>query len=206
MNEDGLEEVQSVIEKVRKRPVELVLGGVGVVMLGLGVVSWQQSRIPEDAVEIIEVQEEVSEEAKDLVVDVAGAVNNPGVYQVSAGSRLGEAIDKAGGFAGTADWGYVARGMNLAAKIQDGAKVYVPFEGEEAETDLMESVGTVAGSSVVNANTASEAELDALWGIGEARAKTIVENRPYSSVEDLRDKAQIPANVIEQNQGKLVVE
>ena len=87
----------------------------------------------------------------------------------------------------------------MAQELEDGQKVYIPSQGE---------TGEVAGESVkgkININSASVSELDSLWGIGEARAKAIIENRPYASVDDLLDKKVIPANVFEAIKDEIAV-
>ena len=127
-----------------------------------------------------------SEEAvKDVViVHVDGAVGAPGVYELKAGARVGEAVDAAGGLADDAD----TSTLNLAAEVADGEKVYVPHEGEPAPA---EGDGSASGGSAspVNINTAGVEELDELPGVGEATARAIVEDRetngPFSTPEDL---------------------
>jgi len=57
----------------------------------------------------------------------------------------------------------------------------------------------------VNINTASVSELDSLWGVGEARAEAIVAARPYSSIEELASKANIPSNVMDKIRDEITV-
>lgn len=125
------------------------------------------------------------EDEKDVViVHVDGAVGVPGVYELEAGARVGEAVDAAGGLADDAD----TSTLNLAAEVADGEKVYVPHEGEPAPA---EGDGAASGGSAspVNINTADVEELDELPGVGEATARAIVEDRetngPFSTPEDL---------------------
>lgn len=172
----------------------VVVGAVGVMLSGYGV--WEAVRPREAVVEIVEEGEHG--EPQSIYVDVAGAVERPGVYTLASGSRVGEALAAAGGLSAQADRNYVTRYLNLAEKVADGAKIYVPLIGESessANQQISESVSH--GEGKVNINTASVSELDSLWGIGEARAQAIVDNRPYSSVEELESKAGIPSNVYE---------
>lgn len=120
-----------------------------------------------------------------LVIDVAGAVSDPGVYTVDEGSRVMDAVDAAGGFEDDA----ATSGVNLARRLQDGEQVYIPTENEAASPAPGSSSPSPAGSSLVNINTADEAALCELPGIGEVTARRIVEDReangPFSSVDDL---------------------
>lgn len=191
--------------------------GLALIMGAMGVKVMIQNRVPADAVEIIvpgdsakqnsgEVLGE-TEAAEQIVVDVAGAVKNPGVYQVLSSARVGEVLEKAGGVSQEADLDWVSKNINLAGKLSDGVKVYVPFEGEVVDSDV-EGAQSVGGSkssihSMVNVNTADLGTLDSLWGIGEVRASSIIENRPYGSIWELEEKAGVPRNVIEKNQEEL---
>ena len=120
----------------------------------------------------------------DIYVHICGAVINPGVYQVPAGTRVYQALELAGGSSNDA---YLS-GINLADKLADGQKVYIPAEGENAEGILSTDSGGVQ-SVMVNINTASEAELMTLPGIGQSRAKDIinyrVKNGFFESIDDI---------------------
>ncbi|MBI4882541.1 MAG: ComEA family DNA-binding protein, partial [Actinobacteria bacterium] len=123
-----------------------------------------------------------------LIVHVAGAVNAPGVYQLDAGSRVIDAVQIAGGLASTAN----ADGVNLAALIADGQRVYVPAVGEVPPPIVTGDGGVaVAASLPININSASAAQLEALPGVGPATAAAIVARReqfgPFASVDALAD-------------------
>ena len=120
----------------------------------------------------------------DIYVHICGAVINPGVYQVPVGTRVYQALELAGG---SSDDAYLS-GINLADKLADGQKVYIPSEGENAEGILSTDSGDVQ-SVMININTASEAELMTLPGIGQSRAKDIinyrVKNGLFESIDDI---------------------
>ena len=127
----------------------------------------------------------------DLVVHVAGAVAAPGVQRLPAGARVGDAVSAAGGPTAVADLGRV----NLAAPLVDGTQVYVPAVGE-AVPFVVNPGGsgpglTAAGDAAerpVDLNTAAEAELEELPGVGPAIAAAIVRHRaehPFAAVDDL---------------------
>lgn len=131
-----------------------------------------------------------------IKIDIAGAVITPGVYELGSEARVGEALEKAGGLAEKADKDWVAKNLNLAQKLSDGAKLYIPFEGETVSA----GEGVVAGvsqssannpSGKINLNTASAAELETLPGIGPSFAQRILDYRTangrFNSVEDLKN-------------------
>ena len=132
-----------------------------------------------------------------VIVDVAGAVRQPGVYEFAEGDRVIDAIERAGGSLPKADLSL----LNLAAPLADGTQILVPKTGP---TVAGMPGGTAPGSSsgLININSASATELEALSGIGEVLAATIVEyrdqNGPFTSVDDLMDVSGIgPATLDE---------
>ena len=124
-----------------------------------------------------------------ILVDVAGWVRHPGVYEFHDGDRVIDAIDAAGG----ARRGAVLDALNLAAPLADGTQILVPRR--EASAGSETSVGGGVTSSKVNINSASAEELEALPGIGEVIAQEILDyrtaNGPFASVDDLLDVSGI---------------
>jgi competence protein ComEA len=127
-----------------------------------------------------------------ILVDVAGWVRRPGVYEFHDGDRVIDAIDAAGG----ARRGAVLDALNLAAPLADGTQILVPRR--EASAGSATSAPSVDGgvtSSKVNINSASAEELEALPGIGEVIAQEILDyrtaNGPFASVDDLLDVSGI---------------
>lgn len=123
----------------------------------------------------------------ELCVFVCGAVNVEGLYYLPAGSRYNDALAAAGGFAEDAD----TAGINLAAFVTDGEKIYFPHEGEVvAGGGSNPSTGDVSDGRV-NINTASEEELTGLSGIGQKKARAIVEyrnqNGAFSSIDEIKN-------------------
>lgn len=111
---------------------------------------------------------------EEIAVHVCGAVNHPGVYYLTTGQRLHEAIHEAGGFREDADENY----LNQAMFVEDGMKIIVPTIGETAIESMEETIITISGTSgkeqKININTADVALLCTLPGIGESRAESIV--------------------------------
>ncbi|GAB4470492.1 MAG: hypothetical protein Kow00124_06650 [Anaerolineae bacterium] len=128
-----------------------------------------------------------------LRIYVSGAVQSAGVYTLSPGSIVQDAILMAGGPAAEADLSRV----NLAAELQDGQQVHVPMVGEAMPSG---TEGGAAGEAAapawpINVNTASLAELEALPGIGPELAQRIIDHReangPFQTIEGLMDVSGI---------------
>jgi len=123
-----------------------------------------------------------------VLVDVAGWVRHPGVYEFTEGARVIDAIDAAGG----ARPGAVLEALNLAALLVDGTQVLVSREGETPAPPVLG--GAVVGG-LINVNTATATELEELPGVGEVIAQAIVdyrtENGPFTSVDQLLDVSGI---------------
>jgi len=134
-----------------------------------------------------------------ITVDVKGAVKAPGIYDLPVGSRVNDAVQKAGGL--TADQAD-SKSLNLAQKVSDEALVYVPTKGEEAS----QQSGSGATSSTskekkVNLNKASLEELKQVKGLGGKRAQDIIDHREtngkFKSVDELKKVSGIGAKTIE---------
>lgn len=133
--------------------------------------------------------------AATIVVHVAGAVTDPGVVEVTEGTRVVEVITAAGGSADDAD----LDALNLAAPVTDGQQVYVPREGEVGPGGVASPGASgdagAHGPGLVNINTADATALDTLPGIGPALADRIItwrtEHGPFTSVDALTDVSGI---------------
>lgn len=163
---------------------------------GSGQTSYQKSSIPAQNFTLVKV-------------DVAGAVVNPGVYTLPAGSRIEEAIKAAGGVADQVDSSYLAQNLNLAQKLVDGSKIYIPSRGEtlaKAQTNIPSgNTSGSAASTVINVNLASVEQLDSLPGVGEKTAQKIIDNRPYGSIEELFTKKAVNRSVYDKIKGLVSV-
>jgi competence protein ComEA len=119
-----------------------------------------------------------------LVVDVAGAVRRPGLYHLPEGSRIADAIARAGGMSRRA----AGAAVNLAAPLADGEQVLVP-SGAGGAVAAAGASGAPSPTAPVDLNTATVEQLDALPGVGPVTAQKIVDyrtqNGPFTSVDDL---------------------
>ena len=142
------------------------------------------------------------------MVDVGGAVARPGVYRLPEGSRVGDAIEAAGGYGAAVDAALVDRQLNLAAAVRDGEKVRVPARGEAATTGgaaATRSGGAggqhaAADGGLVDLNHATPEALDTLPGVGPATVAKIVaarEQQPFVAVDDLLARKVVGAATLE---------
>ena len=146
-----------------------------------------------------------------IVVDVQGAVAEPGVRELPAGSRVADAIAASGGYGADADLDAAATAINLAKPLSDGEQIRVPAIGEaqlaaEASGGPQASGGSsaAAGGGLVNLNTATPEELEALPGIGPVTVQKIVaarQERPFASLEDAVERGVINRGQLEDIQG-----
>ncbi len=210
----------------QKFKLPMALGGVSLFSIGVSgilLVKSTQTTIPIqffDSREVLSVSRQASSSAdsKNLIrVDVEGGVRSPGLYVLPSASRIADAIAKAGGLSEEADEELMAKQVNQASVLVDGAKVYVPKKGDESHINglyvregstsynpdpLLQRQETSQNGSV-NINSASSAELDALPGVGPATAKKIIDNRPYKTLEELVSKKAIRNALFEKIKEKL---
>lgn len=127
----------------------------------------------------------------DVVVHVAGAVENPGVYRMPAGSRVTDAVERAGGASGGAG----LDGINLAARVADGQQIVVPGSAKSAAGVAGGTGAAPTSDGPISLGSATVEELDTIEGIGPVTSADIVEYRDQhgglSSVEELDQIAGI---------------
>jgi competence protein ComEA len=132
-----------------------------------------------------------------LVVDVAGAVPRPGVYELPDGSRVKDAVDAAGGFLAEAD----RAGLNLAAPLEDGQRLEIPFLAG-AEPVGAARVDEPAALDLIDINTADAETLSTLPGIGPTLAQRIIDYResprgPFYDITDIMNVEGIGPSTFE---------
>lgn len=180
-------------------PLALVLSVCAVLS---GYLFFQKNQQGEEDIRML-TQEEIQEikninqaglDSNIITIDIEGQVAEPGVYEIEEGVSLIEAIEAAGGFTENADLYHVHKNMNLAKLIEDREKIYIPsIQESQLVASPASSVGlsAVGGSSSVvgkvNINTATQAELETLPGVGPSTAEKIVQARPYLAIEQIMD-------------------
>lgn len=171
-------------------------------------------------------QPEISEIPEKIYVDICGAVTSPGVYELPYGSRVFQAIEKAGGYLPEAAASY----LNRAKELSDGQQIYVPTQaevdsqmiqvtedGQEATSETVpgnnngeESAGENTGTDQkINLNTADVSQLTTLTGVGESKALAIIayreENGPFTSTEDIMSVPGIKEGTYEKIKDKIAI-
>ena len=203
--------MEAIIEKIKEYKIIVICTGLGLLVGGFFLLKpTPQTPVKETNLqaEVVAVskdsstEKEVKEESveQDLItVDVKGAVKSPGIYDLPVGSRVNDAVQKAGGLTEQAD----SKSLNLAQKVSDEALVYVPSKGEEVAG---QQAGSGAPSSTskekkVNLNKASLEELKQVKGLGGKRAQDIIDHREangkFKSVDELKKVSGIGAKTIE---------
>ena len=204
--------MEAIIEKIKEYKIIVICTGLGLLVGGFFLLK----PAPQTPVKETNLQAEVVAVSKDsstekevnkeepleqdlITVDVKGAVKAPGIYDLPVGSRVNDAVQKAGGLTEQAD----SKSLNLAQKVSDEALVYVPTKGEEAASQQTTS-GTASSTSKekkVNLNKASLEELKQVKGLGGKRAQDIIDHREangkFKSVDELKKVSGIGAKTIE---------
>jgi len=174
---------------------------LGIILVGAGVLGFKVINFGGNQPEVQILGEENTDNSgkEELVVEISGEIQKPGVFNLTSGSRINDLLIAAGGLSVNADRDWVVKNVNLAQKLTDGAKIFIPAVGENSQTDNQAVEGKI------NINTASEAELDMLWGIGPATAQKVISGRPYQKTEDLLNKKIVKTNVWEEIKDKISV-
>ena len=207
--------MEAIIEKIKEYKIIIICACLGLALGGFFLLKPSRSEpaketnlqaevaaISKDSSSEKEVKKEEKEEPLEqdqITVDVKGAVKSPGIYDLPVGSRVHDAVQKAGGLTEQAD----SKSLNLAQKVSDEALVYVPTKGEEA-TSQQAASGTSPSTSKekkVNLNKASLEELKQVKGLGGKRAQDIIDHREtngkFKSVDELKKVSGIGAKTIE---------
>jgi len=155
-----------------------------------------------------------------IAVDVTGAVTRPGLYKFPEGSRVQDAIDAAGGLLADAD----TTAINLAARLEDGQQLNIPYKegtapiATEASVFSFSSPGGTSSDStpepssdteLININTATLEQLDTLPGIGPTTAQKIIDyraiNGPFGTIEDIMNVSGIGPATFDNIKGLITV-
>lgn len=165
-----------------------------------------------------------------IYVDISGAVAQPGMYTFPKDTRLHQALEKAGGLSDSADWDFFARNYNVSRTLSDEEKIYVPRTDEVSDGIFLEGTYTITHSlrrtdesvggqkvssasqqgnggesGLIDINSATQTELEALNGVGPVTAEKIISGRPYAVVEDLTTKDILSENVFEKVKSDIAV-
>ncbi|MBS6105705.1 MULTISPECIES: DUF655 domain-containing protein [Anaerococcus] len=141
------------------------------------------------------LEDETDDDAKEneaMKVHITGQINREGVYEIKDGDRLEDLINKAGGLSPDAD----SKSLNLAMKLEDQMKIYIPskdeiLDQEDASTDqIISNADPSSQEGKININEASKEELMTLPNIGEKRAQAIIdyrESKKFETIEEIKN-------------------
>ena len=195
---------------IKKHWLPLSLGALGMIFFAYGLIGlFMTNKTSSDNI-VFEASSSAKlnpTEVKTIFIDIEGAVVRPGLYKLPQDSRIQDALVVAGGLAASADRNFVSKNINLAIKLSDGAKIYIPNIGEAVSgvsaLNASSEVGMVG--SLVNINTSSQSQLEALPGIGPVTASKIIGSRPYGSVDELLKRKIVGSKVFDQIKYKISV-
>lgn len=207
--------MEELIEKIKEYKIIVICAGLGLVLGGFFLLkpvaqtpakeSNLQTEVTTVSKDSASEKEEKSQKSeteevveKDLItVDVKGAVKSPGIYDLPVGSRINDAVQKAGGLTDNAD----SKSINLAQRISDEALVYVPTKEEATSQEAHSNDSNTKENKKVNLNKASLEELKQVKGLGGKRAQDIIDHREtngkFKSVDDLKKVSGIGAKTVE---------
>lgn len=224
------EKIEKIITKIKKIDKDYVIIGVIVIaviifmIINLGKIKEFENKDNDKMTNVessINTDNDKSEENKEqkddnskeqivngggIFVHIDGYINNPGVYEIKENDRIKTLIDKAGGF----KEGYSIKNINLAAKLSDGDKIYIPSVSEEKVSENnnnnininssgkgqnvkndRNNVSVMKNNSKININTANISELKQITGIGESTANKIIDYREnvgkFKKIEDIKE-------------------
>lgn len=187
---------------LKKYRLPFLLAIVGLIFFIYGLIAlWSQNQGSPD-IKFETNSTAVNKSDNLITVDIEGAVSNPGVYRLKLNSIIQDGLVAAGGLSNEADRDFVSKSINLATKLTDGQKIYIPKIGQSAP-EALGSTSTVTNSSLININTALEKELDTLPGVGPVTAAKIINNRPYLDINDLVSKSVVSQKVFDQVKDKI---
>lgn len=217
-------------ERSNLKKLILILLGISLLLGGTIFIIYKNNKnIKEEVVDIFkeekeEVKEEVKEDKKEakttkVIVDIKGMVVNPGVYEVDSTSRVNDVISLAGGLLEGADTSKI----NLAKVVEDEMTIIIYSTEEVLEKFREENCvcekcditndacisSTTTDNQLININTADEKELQNINGVGEAKAKSIIEYREenglFTTIEDIKNVPGIGDSLFEKIKAYITV-
>lgn len=177
-----------------KKIIVYILIGIVVVIASIKLIDiyYQNNNNEEITIQnVLRTEDEPEKiENETIKVYVTGEVKNQGVIELEQGSRIVDAIEKAGGQTEEAN----LKNVNLAYELEDGQKIYIPNKSEENTNEITDDGITGSDSKendTININKANEKELQELNGIGESLASSIIkyreDNGKFKNIEDLKN-------------------
>lgn len=226
------EKIKGVITNIRKIDKDYILIGIIIIAVSVFVVlnigkvtefnkeekenttinaNVEESKNNIEEKEIKENEEGQKELGTGIFVHIDGWIQNPGVYEIKENDRVNAIIEKAGGL----KEGASIKSINLAARLSDGDKIYIPNREEEKQIETTEVKGNNTGTvkttknNKININKASVTELKQITGIGELTANKIIDYREnvgkFKKIEDLKEVKGIGDSKYESIKDKITI-
>ncbi|PGM00877.1 competence protein ComE [Bacillus thuringiensis] len=189
------------------------LGLVAIIGTLLFLVFWKTNQSVERTPITMNVQEkeiekkgkpkisDTKEQKRTILIDVKGAVNKEGVYEMKEGDRVKDAVQKAGGFLSEVDM----KKVNLAQIVQDQMLLYIPSKNESEQGMFTSS----KEDGKIRINTAAKEQLEKITGIGSRKAESILKYReehgPFQKIEDLLEIDGIGAKSLEKIKDQIII-
>ncbi|MCU4816227.1 helix-hairpin-helix domain-containing protein [Bacillus sp. A17A.1] len=189
------------------------LGLVAIIGTLLFLVFWKTNQSVERTPITMNVQEkeiekkgkpkisDTKEQKRTIIIDVKGAVNKEGVYEMKEGDRVKDAVQKAGGFLSEVD----IKKVNLAQIVQDQMLLYIPSKNESEQGMFTSS----KEDGKIRINTAAKEKLEKITGIGSRKAESILKYReehgPFQKIEDLLEIDGIGAKSLEKIKDQIII-
>ncbi|WP_416807796.1 helix-hairpin-helix domain-containing protein [Bacillus thuringiensis] len=189
------------------------LGLVAIIGTLLFLVFWKTNQSVERTPITMNVQEkeiekkgkpkisDIKEQKRTIIIDVKGAVNKEGVYEMKEGDRVKDAVQKAGGFLSEVD----IKKVNLAQIVQDQMLLYIPSKNESEQGMFTSS----KEDGKIRINTAAKEQLEKITGIGSRKAESILKYReehgPFQKIEDLLEIDGIGAKSLEKIKDQIII-
>lgn len=189
------------------------LGLVAIIGTLLFLVFWKTNQSVERTPITMNVQEkeiekkgkpkisDTKEQKRTIIIDVKGAVNKEGVYEMKEGDRVKDAVQKAGGFLSEVDM----KKVNLAQIVQDQMLLYIPSKNESEQGMFTSS----KEDGKIRINTAAKEQLEKITGIGSRKAESILtyreEHGPFQKIEDLLEIDGIGAKSLEKIKDQIII-
>lgn len=189
------------------------LGLVAIIGTLLFLVFWKTNQSVERTPITMNVQEkeiekkdkpkisDTKEQKRTIIIDVKGAVNKEGVYEMKEGDRVKDAVQKAGGFLSEVD----IKKVNLAQIVQDQMLLYIPSKNESEQGMFTSS----KEDGKIRINTAAKEQLEKITGIGSRKAESILKYReehgPFQKIEDLLEIDGIGAKSLEKIKDQIII-
>lgn len=211
----------SYLSILKSHPIEIILLSLALILTGASILNYKQEVIPPQPA-VLSAESHPSQDPSPhlsrITVDVSGAVLKPDIYEVSESARLADVIKIAGGLHTDADTGYIARNFNMARYLSDQEKIYIPTkkdiesgkfqesprtleylhsDPESPSSEVVQPSDNTNQSLLISINDAPKEELDMLPGVGPTTAQKIIDNRPYTTLDELLSKKAVKQSVFE---------